>query len=84
MIMPNNILDLINNQSLISSNSRFNELRNNFTEEQRKQINYQLVCSAMEKAIIEIYAEYPNSNVTNALKEKLMEYLSEIAVIIDR
>ena len=82
--MPNNVLDLINNQSIISSNSRFNELRNSLTEEQRKQINYQLVCSAMEKAIIEIYAEYTNSNVTNALKEKLMEYLSELAVIIDR
>ena len=82
--MPNNVLDLINNQSIISSNSRFNELRNSLTEEQRKQINYQLVCSAMEKAIIEIYAEYPNSNVTNALKEKLMEYLSELTVIIDR
>ena len=64
------VLDLINNSNLVT-HSRVTELANSITDEQRKQINYQLICSALEKAIVEIYAQYPNSEVTNDIDENL-------------
>ena len=52
------------------------------TDEQRKQINYQLICSALEKAIVEIYAQYPNSEVTNDLRNKVNNYLAELQIVL--
>ena len=75
------VLDLINNSNLVSQ-SRVTELANAITDEQRKQINYQLICSALEKAIVEIYAQYPNSEVTNDLRNKVNNYLAELQIVL--
>mgnify|MGYP003114817561 CR=1 FL=1 len=75
------VLDLINNSNLVTQ-SRVTELANAITDEQRKQINYQLICSALEKAIVEIYAQYPNSEVTNDLRNKVNNYLAELQIVL--
>ena len=75
------VLDLINNTNLVTQ-SRVTELANAITDEQRKQINYQLICSALEKAIVEIYAQYPNSEVTNDLRNKVNNYLAELQIVL--
>lgn len=75
------VLDLINNSNLVTQ-SRVTELANSITDEQRKQINYQLICSALEKAIVEIYAQYPNSEVTNDLRNKVNNYLAELQIVL--
>jgi len=75
------VLDLINNANLVTQ-SRVTELANSITDEQRKQINYQLICSALEKAIVEIYAQYPNSEVTNDLRNKVNNYLAELQIVL--
>ena len=76
------IFTLVQNNNLVTP-SRVTELANSITEEQKKQINYQLVCSALEKAIVEIYANYPNSEVTNELKSKVSNYLAELQVVLN-
>jgi len=76
------VLDLINNTNLVTP-SRVTELANSITDEQRKQINYQLICSALEKAIVEIYAQYPNSEVTNDLRNKVNNYLAELQIVLN-
>ena len=75
------VLDLINNANLVTQ-SRVTELANSITDEQKKQINYQLICSALEKAIVEIYAQYPNSEVTNDLRNKVNNYLAELQIVL--
>ena len=75
------VLDLINNTNLVTP-SRVTELANSITDEQRTQINYQLICSALEKAIVEIYAQYPNSEVTNDLRNKVNNYLAELQIVL--
>ena len=75
------IFDLITSNNLVTQ-SRVTELSNSVTEEQRKQINYQLICSALEKAIVEIYAQYPNSEVTNDLRNKVNNYLAELQIVL--
>tara|TARA_R110002072_G_scaffold85355_2_gene193528 strand:+ start:369 stop:614 length:246 start_codon:yes stop_codon:yes gene_type:complete len=76
------VLDLINNTNLVTP-SRVTELANSITDEQRTQINYQLICSALEKAIVEIYAQYPNNQVTNDLRNKVNNYLAELQVVLN-
>lgn len=76
------IFDLIETNNLATP-SRVAELSNSITNEQKKQINYQLICSALEKAIVEIYANYPNSEVTNELKNKVNNYLAELQVVLN-
>ena len=44
------IFDLIETNNLATP-SRVAELSNSITNEQKKQINYQLICRALEKAI---------------------------------
>ena len=75
------VLDLINNSNLVTQ-SRVTELANAITDEQKKQINYQLICSALEKAIVEVYAQYPNSEVTNELRNKVNNYLAELQIVL--
>jgi hypothetical protein len=75
------VLDLINNSNLVTQ-SRVTELANAITDEQKKQINYQLICSALEKAIVETYAQYPNSEVTNELRNKVNNYLAELQIVL--
>ena len=75
------IFTLVNSNNLVTQ-SRVTELANSITDEQRKQINYQLICSALEKAIVEIYAQYPNSEVTNDLRNKVNNYLAELQIVL--
>ena len=75
------IFTLVQNNNLVTQ-SRVTELANAITDEQRKQINYQLICSALEKAIVEIYAQYPNSEVTNDLRNKVNNYLAELQIVL--
>jgi len=76
------IFSLVENSNLVTQ-SRVTELANSITEEQKKQINYQLICSALEKAIVEIYGNYPNSEVTNELRNKVNNYLAELQVVLN-
>jgi len=76
------VLDLINNTNLVTP-SRVTELADSITDEQRTQINYQLICSALEKAIIEIYAKYPNQEITHDLRNKVNNYLAELQVVLN-
>ena len=76
------VLDLINNTNLVTP-SRVTELANSISDEQRTQINYQLICSALEKAIVEIYAQYPNNQVTTDLRNKVNNYLAELQVVLN-
>ena len=75
------VLDLINNSNLVTQ-SRVTELANAITDEQKKQINYQLICSALEKAFVEIYAQNPNSEETNDLRNKVNNYLAELQIVL--
>ena len=76
------IFTLVHNNNLVTQSS-VTDLANSITEEQKKQINYQLICSALEKAIVEIYANYPNSEVTNELRNKVNNYLAELQVVLN-
>ena len=76
------IFTLVQNNNLVTQSS-VTDLANSITEEQKKQINYQLICSALEKAIVEIYANYPNSEVTNELRNKVNNYLAELQVVLN-
>ena len=76
------IFDLIETNNL-ATRSRVAEVSNSITDEQRTQINYQLICSALEKAIIEIYAKYPNQEITHDLRNKVNNYLAELQVVIN-
>ena len=58
------------------------ELSNNVSEEQKKQLNYQMLYSKLEQAICETKAEYPNSEVTSFLMNKVETYLAEIQTIL--
>ena len=71
------------------SEQKLNEVRDNIIqntnaediEKARHQINYQLVCSALEKAIIETFVNYPNAESTNYLKEQVHQALAELQII---
>ena len=77
------VLDLINNSNLVTQ-SRVTELSNSITDEQKKQLNYQLLYSKLEQAIVETKEQYPNNEVTNFLMDKVHTYLAEIQSIIRR
>lgn len=80
--MPRNIINILNNSNLTSNNA--SEVSRNMTDEQKTNINYQLVHTATERAIVEIYAQYPNSQVTQDLKTRINQYLAELqSVIVD-
>ena len=74
--------NLLNEQKL-------NEVRNNIIEntnaedieKAKLQINYQLICTALEKAIIETFVNYPNAESTNYLKEQVHQALAELQII---
>ena len=67
--MTRNIINILNNSNLTSNNA--SEVANNMSDEQKTNINYQLVHTATERAIVEIYAQYPNSQVTQDLKTRI-------------
>lgn len=77
------------NESLVN-NTSINRVRNNLLqdtnnediEKARQQINYQLICSALEKAIIETFANYPDSESTTFLKEQVSQSLAELQIIM--
>ena len=50
-------------------------------EQAKLQINYQLICTALEKAIIETFVNYPNAESTNYLKEQVHQALAELQII---
>jgi len=77
------IFTLVNSNNLVTQ-SRVTELSNSITEEQKKQLNYQLLYSKLEQAIVETKEQYPNSEVTNFLMNKVHNYLAEIQSIIRR
>lgn len=80
--MPRNIINILNNSNLTSNNA--SEVSRNMSDEQKTNINYQLVHTATERAIVEIYAQYPNSQVTQDLKTRISQYLAELqSVIVD-
>ena len=80
--MPRNIINILNNSNLTSNNA--SEVSRNMSDEQKTNINYQLVHTATERAIVEIYAQYPNSQVTQDLKARINQYLGELqSVIVD-
>ena len=68
--------------TLVNSNNLVTQSR--VTEEQKKQLNYQLLYSKLEQAIVETKEQYPNSEVTNFLMNKVHTYLAEIQSIIRR
>tara|TARA_R100001510_G_C7541858_1_gene129096 strand:- start:181 stop:462 length:282 start_codon:yes stop_codon:yes gene_type:complete len=74
--------NLINNTSL--NRVRDNIIENTNAEDIEKaklQINYQLICTALEKAIIETFVNYPNAESTNYLKEQVHQALAELQII---
>ena len=77
------IFTLVNSNNLVTQ-SRVTELSNSITDEQKKQLNYQLLYSKLEQAIVETKEQYPNSEVTNFLMNKVHTYLAEIQSIIRR
>ena len=77
------IFTLVNSNNLVTQ-SRVTELSNSITDEQKKQLNYQLLYSKLEQAIVETKEQYPNNEVTNFLMDKVHTYLSEIQSIIRR
>ena len=77
------IFELITNNNLVTQ-SRVTELSNNISNEQKKQLNYQMLYSKLEQAICETKAEFPNSEVTNFLMSRVNEYFAEIQSIIRR
>jgi len=77
------IFELITNNNLVTQ-SRVTELSNNISSEQKKQLNYQMLYSKLEQAICETKAEFPNTETTNFLMNRVNEYLAEIQSIIRR
>lgn len=77
------IFELITNNNLVTQ-SRVTELSNNISNEQKKQLNYQMLYSKLEQAICETKAQFPNSEVTDFLMNRVNEYLAEIQAIIRR
>ena len=77
------IFTLVNSNNLVTQ-SRVTELANSITDEQKKQLNYQLLYSKLEQAIVETKEQYPNNEVTNFLMDKVHTYLAEIQSIIRR
>ena len=77
------IFELITNNNLVTQ-SRVTELSNTISNEQKKQLNYQLLYSKLEQAIVETKEQYPNNEVTNFLMNKVHTYLAEIQSIIRR
>tara|TARA_Y100001938_G_C8072988_1_gene424279 strand:- start:1264 stop:1506 length:243 start_codon:yes stop_codon:yes gene_type:complete len=77
------IFELITNNNLVTQ-SRVTELANNISNEQKKQLNYQMLYSKLEQAICETKAHFPNSEVTDFLMNRVNEYLAEIQSIIRR
>ena len=77
------IFTLVHNNNLVTQ-SRVTELSNTITDEQKKQLNYQLLYSKLEQAIVETKEQYPNNEVTNFLMDKVHTYLAEIQSIIRR
>ena len=77
------IFTLVNSNNLVTQ-SRVTELSNSITDEQKKQLNYQLLYSKLEQAIVETKEQYPNNEVTNLLMNKVHTYLAEIQSIIRR
>ena len=77
------IFRLVNSNNLVTQ-SRVTELSNSITDEQKKQLNYQLLYSKLEQAIVETKEQYPNNEVTNFLMDKVHTYLAEIQSIIRR
>lgn len=77
------IFTLVNSNNLVTQ-SRVTELSNSITDEQKKQLNYQLLYSKLEQAIVETKEQYPNNEVTNFLMDKVHTYLAEIQSIIRR
>ena len=75
------IFELITNNNLVTQ-SRVTELSNNITNERKKQLNYQMLYSKLEQAICETKAEFPNTETTNFLMNRVNEYLAEIQSII--
>tara|TARA_A100001391_G_C4949750_1_gene246838 strand:- start:232 stop:510 length:279 start_codon:yes stop_codon:yes gene_type:complete len=74
--------NLLNEQKL--NEVRDNIIQNTDAEEIEKaklQINYQLICTALEKAIIETFVNYPNAESTNYLKEQVHQALAELQII---
>ena len=74
--------NLLNEQKL--NEVRENIIQNTDAEEIEKarlQINYQLICTALEKAIIETFVNYPNAESTNYLKEQVHQALAELQII---
>ena len=47
-----------------------------------KQLNYQMLYSKLEQAICETKAQFPNSEVTSFLMNKVETYLAEIQTIL--
>ena len=77
------IFTLVNSNNLVTQ-SRVTELSNSITDEQKKQLNYQLLYSKLEQAIVETKEQYPNNEVTNFIMDKVYTYLAEIQSIIRR
>tara|TARA_R100000988_G_scaffold40016_1_gene19825 strand:- start:168 stop:413 length:246 start_codon:yes stop_codon:yes gene_type:complete len=75
------IFTLVQNNNLVTQ-SRVTELSNNVSEEQKKQLNYQMLYSKLEQAICETKAEFPNSEVTSFLMNRVETYLAEIQTIL--
>ena len=74
--------NLLNEQKL--NEVRENIIQNTDAEEIEKarlQINYQLICTALEKAIIETFVYYPKAESTNYLKEQVHQALAELQII---
>ena len=74
--------NLLNEQKL--NEVRENIIQNTNAEDIEKaklQINYQLICTALEKAIIETFVNYPNAESTNYLKEQVHQALAELQII---
>ena len=77
------------NQSLVNNTSinrvrddLLQDINNEDVEKARQKINYQLICSALEKAIIETFANYPDSESTTFLKEQVSQSLAELQIIM--
>ena len=77
------IFTLVNSNNLVTQ-SRVTELSNSIKDKQKKQLNYQLLYSKLEQAIVETKEQYPNNEVTNFLMDKVHTYLAEIQSIIRR
>ena len=75
--------NLVNDTSL--NRIRENIIENTNAEDIEKaklQINYQLICTALEKAIIETFVNYPNAESTNYLNFRITIFLFGLFLII--